>query len=327
MPEPTQQPPSEAVNENTGIANADPNDFLAEGEGQGEQHDGEATPTNTSEQDENKNPDDGEGSKTPEEGAETTSPDDGSSGATKKDDKSNGDTVLYAGKFKTVEDLKKAYSELGGDPSRFSNTDKLAEAYLVRQSEFSRSRNDLAHKTETPPDDGTQPTEDQKLAEELADSIDYSKVKDAKDAVRETLKAAVQLIKKYQVPMDPKALVEKLAPEIADREDKLKQLTALEGKVPRLKTDLFFRKNFAYFVRDQQGEGTFVNIQESMKTFLNNYSSIVEEANSISEQNKSQKKSAAAPSDNGEGTRTTPGEQDEVDAILGAHQKKTKLYG
>ena len=57
---------------------------------------------------------------------------------------------LLAGKFKTADDLKKAFRELGGNPDEYEDIKMLEEAYRVREREFSRARQQLKPKTPPP---------------------------------------------------------------------------------------------------------------------------------------------------------------------------------
>src|SRR3989339_847200 len=306
----------------SGKANADPNDFLAEGEGEGEGQaattEGEETsPVQDGKPDEPLKVKKEEGQDTNPQGETTTTP--------STPQQPQQDTLL-AGKFKTEDDLKKAYQELGGDPSRYSDQKMLEEAYLVRQREFTQSRQFLAsqgqRKAEQPR--GTQPVLDEQRVEDAIGKIDWSKVNNAQDAVREAVRVSAQTLPRQEQP-SPEQIAEQIAPIIEDREKKLTELSSLENNVPRLKSDSKFRTAFAGHVNMQKMQGHFINLQESMKDFLDVAQGAVEELNRSNQQNKTAKANAQQPTETDQ-TNNTEQPKDEVDEILGAYGKSKERY-
>lgn len=230
---------------------------------------------------------------------------------------------LYAGKFKDTEALRDAFTQLGGNPDDYGDPKLLEEAYKVREREFSRSRQQIADlernteaETETPQVD--------RLAE-IEKQIDWNKVENAQDLFRETLKVVDQMYQERSA-QDQTALVEKVMNALTTREQTTKEIADLEADVPRLKSDSNFRGAFAHYVAGQRQMGQFQNLKGSMKSFLAIGQSISEDAvqeKQAAEKAKASAQSAEAPA--AEPTTSKP--KDELDDIVAAFQDRKNLFG
>lgn len=242
----------------------------------------------------------------------------------------------YAGKYKTVEELKAAFVELGGNPEAYSTPEAMEQAYEVRQREFTRVRQEQAEidRLNNAVPEPQAPTLDENGINELLAQVPWEQVKDAKDLATHLLGVMVKNLPKLmpqQKQLTEAELAAKVAPMVAERERKLKELGDIEGKVPRLKTDQNFRKAFAQFVQGQKSDASYKSLDESMKDFLGLSQSIVDELGKTYQQNQVAKASAATPPEGGEAPHSTGGDNpkhDEVDDIIGAYQDhKGKFEG
>lgn len=232
---------------------------------------------------------------------------------------------LFAGKYKTLEELKAAFIELGGDPTRYSTPEALAEAYEVRQSEYSRVNHEQANLDKLNQNiekGGEKPVIDQDGVDKLLTQLDWTKITDARDMAAQLLPIIFNNLPKLlpqAQPMNEKDMVEKLAPMIAARETKLKELRDIETNVPRLKTDKTFRRAFAGYIRGQKDDGTFKGLDSAMKDFLGLSQSIVEELGKTKTETTQDKGSAAPAPDGGQGAPGGETKTDEADDIISAH--------
>lgn len=321
MPVPKTDAPSETetVNETTGKTEVNTNDFLSEDEGNASETTEESKDTtedteHASEETTETTEDTETTTETEEESEETETSEETEEESTPSEKAPK----LFAGKYKNIDDLKEAFRELGGEPDEYKDEKLLAEAYLVRQREYTR-----VHQTKptTEEDHDHTPTEDE-IIDQTLEKIDFSKVKNAKDAIREATRSALQIMRQMNPGIDEKQLTERLATQLRDRDQKQSEISAVEADVPRLKTDQGFRKQFAYFVMDQQKEGSFVTLKSAMRDFLNTFSTVVDEAAKAKQKQKDAKRATQQPAEHSQDTGDAGEKGDEVDDILKAHSSK-----
>ena len=243
---------------------------------------------------------------------------------------------MFAGKYKTEEDLRHAFINLGGNPNKYKTIEGLEEAYEVRQQEFSRSRAEEAERRRisqniedrraTTPGQGEDPSN----MEALLDKVDWSKVENARDLGRELIQLMSQIVPKNQPNLPSEAeLVEKMLPIMKEREERTEELRGLETDIPRLRKTAGqenpFRDAFARHVMAEKQTGSFVNLRTSMRNFLSWGKEIAEEAGRMEGIRKDDKAGAAPISDRGAGL-PKGGPADVVDEIIGSYKaRKDKL--
>jgi len=230
------------------------------------------------------------------------------------------------GKFKTEADLRQAFANLGGNPDEYQDVSALAEAYRVREREFSRVRQQIAELEKSNLEEQGQDKQagaDDDMINQVADQIDWSKVQDARDLFAQTLKVVDQLYR-YRSQQERQELVQQIAAEIEQRERAAQELASVEAEVPRLKSDPVFRDAFAQFVAGQKQLGKFQNLKASMKDFLALGQKIAEETAKVKAGEESQKQSAQMPESKAEGQ--TSSKKDEVDAIVDAYLARKNLF-
>ena len=226
---------------------------------------------------------------------------------------------LLAGKYKTEEELKSAFIELGGDPSKYDTTEKLEEAYGVRESEFSRVRHEQANLDRLNKGlENPQPPTGEEGVNKMLAQVDWTKVNDAKDLASQLLTIIFNNLPNNK-PLTEEELATRVAPMIADREKKFKELTDLEGRVPRLKADKNFRNAFATFIRGQKDAGTFKSLEQTMTDFLGVNQAIIDENANNTTAAAAGKAAAQTPTETGEGAGTASRGGDEADDILSAY--------
>lgn len=242
---------------------------------------------------------------------------------------------LFAGKFKTEADLKAAYVNLGGDPNKYDSLEKLEEAYEVRNAEFTRSRQQTAIERAR-----IENTPEAPKVEEITDNVmkmmDFSKVTNAEDLAKQLINALVQSIPRQDNPSEDE-MTAKLLPKIQEREAKLKELSVIEERVPRLKVVKDangvsipnpFRDAFAMYCDGLKRNGQFTNMDGAMKTFLS-----VGEITATAVQNQKEledknKKTVVTPPDAGAGLPAKKtGDDDIVGGILEAQQEHRGKFG
>lgn len=239
---------------------------------------------------------------------------------------------LYAGKYQTVDELKKAYQNLGGDPTRFKNDRALEEAYEYRNSEYTKVQQENAERERL-----SQAIEARKkaektpeqLVEDMMGKIDWTKVTDAQTLTKQLLPILIAGMPKGQPAMDEKTLVQKLIPIIQDRERKQEALATIETEVPRLKSDQSFRKAFAlHVVGGKDGvpyPKTADGLRMAMKDFLVFSRSMADETARQKEIDMRGKNAAITPSGGSPGLAIPSNtSQDEVDQIISAYAEKQK---
>ena len=314
---------TETVNEATGKSEADPNDFLSEDEGDASETTEETKEStedteNASEESPDTTEDTETKTETEEESEETETSEETEEEATPSEEAPK----LYAGKYKNLDDLKEAFVELGGDPDEYKDEKQLEEAYKIRQREYTRM-----HQTKPSEEEQDQPPSEEDIIEDALGKVDFSKVKNAKDAIREATRVAVQVMRQTNPGLDEKKLTENLATQLQDRDRKQKEISALEDDVPRLKKDTGFRRQFAYYVIDKQKEGSFVSLKAAMRDFLNEFSTIVDEAAKAKTAQKNAKKATTQPDSHSQSAGDNDEDHDEVDDILSAHSERSQRFG
>lgn len=164
--------------------------------------------------------------------------------------------------------------------------------------------------------------------------VDWTKVTDAQTLGQQLFTIMLENMPKEQPQqMTPQQLVETVMPLMKEREEKQKALSDIEGEVPRLKTDMAFRKAFAYHVVGGKSDGskyprTKAGLQEAMKDFLAWGKSIADESSRQTQIQTKAKKSAQAPRETGAETPPGGGKQmDEADEIISAYAEKQKKFG
>jgi hypothetical protein len=248
---------------------------------------------------------------------------------------------LYAGKYKTVEELRAGIQELGGKPTS-ENPEVLEQVYLTTQQAYTawNQRQKKAEEIATPPapaDEGFKLTDD--LIESMVNQLDFEHIDNAKDMAKQQF----QIMFKTLAEKLPNMLPKQQAPQVdvhqvAAEVDRVKTgtdaLAFIEGKVPRLTTDSNFRDNFARYLQDGKAGGKYpaaVNrdiMLQAMKDFLGGAASIAEEAKRLQDENDAAKAAAAAAPDNNPApasVQVTPDpDEDMLGGILGAKVERDK---
>lgn len=278
---------------------------------------------------------------TPKEGEEPTKPAEGEETKTKEGEEGKEPEILFAGKFKTEDELKKAYQTLGGDPSKFKTIKALEEAYDYRQGEYTRIQQEQAERDRianlvpnTPHNEPVAPNAPI-TADDMMKKVDWTKVTDAQTLGQELFKIMLEAIPKAQAvdpttQLTPEQLVERIAPIIKEREEKMAALSEIETEVPRLKKDPAFRKAYAYHVVGGRADGTKYpktkeGLKEAMKDFLSWGKSIAEESARQTTVNAASKKSAIQAPEAG-GSMPGAAKGDEADDIISAYAENQKKY-
>jgi len=252
-----------------------------------------------------------------------------------KTEKPQTELKLYADKFKTTQDLKNAFVQLGGDPANYGeNVSALEEAYRVRQSEFSRVRAEIAHNQPAP-----EPTKSfqELLNEEFAKYDPTTFENPAAMWKAQTEATAAAAAKFEQQQNQPKA--DQITPQEMDRQIKgLNEMHAIETKVPRLKSDKQFRTGFATHILQMKQEGRLVekapgvlDLDHAMKDYIGGVKSLVEEASKAYNQTQTAKNlstatnSENAPSNPANSPSRSP-EDDILEGILEAQAADARKY-
>lgn len=248
------------------------------------------------------------------------------------------DDVLIAGKFKTKEELEKAYQNLGGDPAKFKTVEGLVEAYTYRESEFTRLKQEQAERDrianlipENTGKDKIVPNS-QATVDEMMKKVDWTKVTDAQSLGQQLFTIMLENMPKAQQELTPEQLVEKVMPMMKEREEKQQALHEIETEVPRLKSDAAFRKAFAYHVVGGKSDGTKYprtkeGLKDAMKDFLAWGKSIADESARQTKINNDSKNAAAGIPTGGSADIVNNKKGDEVDDIISAYAEKQKKLG
>lgn len=236
----------------------------------------------------------------------------------------NNEPKLLAGKYKSREDLETAFYSLGGDPTRYKGKgdEILEEAYEVRQSEFTRSRQQVRQQEPTPePQNQNQTPSEDELVTQVLNEVDFSNIKDAKDLIGASIRASIKVLSN-KIP-DPDSIVARVQ-ETNQKQDALTKLqNELEAEVPRLKTDPVFRDAFAGFLLIKKNRGTFSgDAKEELRQFTRSYVSGEAPASNPTPGKDSGRGLPQAPLNIA--NTSTPQGTDEVDDILGAFSDRQK---
>ena len=262
------------------------------------------------------NSDAGEGESQPAEESEVSESDQESQ---ETGGESTEEDQLFAGKFKNLDALKEAFANLGGDPEEISDSKQLEVAYLAAEKAFHKAR----QQPEAPQEE--QPSADQ-MVEEVVRRTDFSKVANAADLMRETVKATLGLFEQQQVLRESR-LVSQIQQGLETREQVRAELADLEAKVPRLKTDKPFRDAFGYFVAGQKASKQYKGLGDAFNTFIAVAKGHGESLAQSQEAQEKNKASAQVSSSGPEGLKE-PKSADEtiVDEIVQASKAKNALF-
>ena len=348
MPEPTDAPivPATDTSVITGQENVNDDLFEMEEDNLTPELDQETSTEEPNAQKENQDRDNVEdGDPTPE--SEDTPPED-KEGKENKEEKpaeqtpeDKGEPRKFAGKYDSLEQLKAAYVRLAGDPARFGdNVEALEEAYSIRQSEFTRARQEEAEKMRIREENERREAEEKKpvFTEDevngILDHVDWSKVNDARDLGKALLTMISENLPRGGQPLNDEQvaqIVAKQQAQASEREAKLTELHALETKVPRLKTDIVFRNSFANYLEGLKINGGFTTLESAMKDFVGVNQTIVDEIGKVYSENQDNKATAqvSTPPDNGGSSsaarKSTP-EDDILDGIVSEYKKEVDKF-
>ena len=266
-----------------------------------------------------------EGGEAGEEGAEVVEPE-------KENGEAEEEGRVYANKYQSVEELKKAFVNLGGNPNKYSTPEALEEAYEVRNAEWRRIQNEQGELarlskvvTEPTPGQGANP---QAEVEALLDKVDWAKVENARDLGR----ALVGILREGQplqrVPSEAE-IVDRVLPVLQQREAAQRELSEIEAEIPNLRyvegQENEFRNAFATFILGQKRSGDYQNLRTSMKSFLRWNETILEQAGKMKAVQLEAKQDAGSISERGAGLPS--GNADETDAIIGSFKARQEKFG
>lgn len=239
---------------------------------------------------------------------------------------------VYANKYHSLEELQKAFINLGGNPNKYSTPEGLEEAYEVRQAEWRRIQNEQGELarlskvvTEPTPGRGDNP---QAEVEALLDKVDWAKVENARDLGR----ALVGILREGQplqrVPSEAE-IVDRVLPVLQQREAAQRELSEIEAEIPNLRyvegQENEFRNAFATFILGQKRSGDYQNLRTSMKSFLRWNETILEQAGKMKATQLEAKQDAGSMTERGAGLPS--GNADETDAIIGSFKARQEKFG
>lgn len=239
---------------------------------------------------------------------------------------------VYANKYHSVEELQKAFVNLGGNPAKYPTPEALEEAYEVRQAEWRRIQNEQGELarlskvvTEPTPGQGDNP---QAEVEALLDKVDWAKVENARDLGR----ALVGILREGQplqrVPSEAE-IVDRVLPVLQQREAAQRELSELESEIPNLRyvegQENEFRNAFATFILGEKRSGNYQNLRTSMKNFLRWNETILEQAGKMKAAQQEAKQDAGSVTERGAGLPS--GSADEVDSIIGSFKSRQEKFG
>lgn len=242
--------------------------------------------------------------------------------------------VIYAGKYKTVDDLKKGIEELGGDPSGIEDPKALEQGYYAAQKIYNRmtARNKKADEIATPKEEPKKWALDDATLDGMMNEVDFTKVENAGDLLRQSFQImfkhlSEKLPQMYpQKPGEPQMSPQEMAATIEQVQTNTDSLAFLEAKVPRLTTDQNFRSQFANHLAAGKKAGTYGkkmtrdDMIKSMKDFLAGAQAIAAEAAKL-DTSKEDKGAAAIPDNAGTPASTEPSadpDSDVLSSIMGA---------
>jgi len=245
---------------------------------------------------------------------------------------------LYAGKFKTPQDLKNSFIELGGDPAQYGeNVQQLEEAYQVRQREYSRVRAEIAHQEQQPSQPATPRQTFQEILSEEFSKYDPATFATPADMWKAQTQATAAAAARFEAQQP--APQQGISPQdMAKHVRTVEAIAALEAKAPIIKSNKMVRDNFAMHVRVLRDEGRMPttadghqDLEAAFKDFVQGYSGLLTEASkSVGLTNDAKELSSAtnqdaAPSNPAAAPKADPGE-DLVDEILGYKKEYDHKY-
>lgn len=259
-----------------------------------------------------------------EEGAEVVEPE--------KEGGEQEEGRVYANKYHSVEELKKAFVNLGGNPNKYPSPEALEEAYEVRQAEWRRITNEQSELarlskvvTEPTPGQGANP---QAEVEALLDKVDWAKVENARDLGRALVGILREGQPQQRVPSEAE-IVDRVLPVLQQREAAQRELSELESEIPNLRyvegQENEFRNAFATFILGEKRSGNYQNLRTSMKNFLRWNETILEQAGKMKAAQQEAKQDAGSISERGAGLPS--GSADETDAIIGSFKARQEKFG
>lgn len=246
---------------------------------------------------------------------------------------------VYAGKYKTVEDLKHGIEELGGDPTGIDDPTALEQGYLAAQKIYNRmtERNKEAEKITTPKEEPKKWALDDATIDAMMKEIDYDTIENSTDLVKQTFQIMFKHLAEQlpnMIPPAPEAAPQMSAQEMAamvkSAETANDALGFIEAKVPRLISDSNFRLQFANHLSAGKKAGTYPTdpgkltrdvMVTAMKDFLAGAAAIAAEAKSLEATAVEDKSAAGTPDGGGTPATTTPPadpQADILDSIVGA---------
>jgi len=239
---------------------------------------------------------------------------------------------VYANKYHSVEELKKAFVNLGGNPNKYSTPEALEEAYEVRQAEWRRITNEQSELarlskvvTEPTPGRGDNP---QAEVEALLDKVDWAKVENARDLGRALVGILREGQPQQRVPSEAE-IVDRVLPVLQQREAAQRELSELESEIPNLRyvegQENEFRNAFATFILGEKRSGNYQNLRTSMKNFLRWNETILEQAGKMKAAQQEAKQDAGSISERGAGL--PPSGSDEVESIIGSYKSRQEKFG
>lgn len=252
---------------------------------------------------------------------------------------------LYAGKYKSVDDLKHGIEELGGDPSGIEDPVQLEQAYLAVQKVYNRmtTRNEKVDEITKPKEEAKPFEVTDDLIENMMNELDFTKIENAKDMAKQQFAIMFKHMKELLPQMlPPQAPGQQMDPvemaAVIDRANtNTDSLAYIEAKIPRLVSDQNFRRNFAMHLKAGKESKTYPqkmtreDMTGAMKDFLKTASDMAAEASKLDgaqqQQNQEDKGGAATPDGGGTpaSTQTAPDpEADLLDSIVGAKEEQDK---
>jgi len=244
---------------------------------------------------------------------------------------SDSEVKLYAGKFKTEQELKNAFLNLGGDPRRYEGkTQDLEHAYEVWQSEFTRSRQHLSNLRDLEEENTGQATATMPTDEEILSQVDWSKVETVQDMGREMVKVFKGLMEQSR----PQQIdIRQISEQIKDEQERSSALMFIEAESPRLKNDPEYRNLFASYINMKGGLPEGSDYKQTMQQLFRDFNKVLQvNADAQTESAKrseSVKRSNVVPKEQGDGNLQAPkkAEDDIFDGIINAHQKTVEKFG
>lgn len=190
---------------------------------------------------------------------------------------------LYADKFKTAQDLKNSFIELGGDPAEFGdNIQLLEQAYQIRQREYSRVRADIAHQNQNPAP-APQKTVEQILQESFQ-GVDPTKFKTPQQMWEAMMNGFGTALNQVQAQVSQP--VQGISPQDMARHVKtVEAISELERLAPIIKTNKMVRDNFAMHIRVLRDEVRMPttpdgqqDLKKAYKDFVQGYSALLSDS-------------------------------------------------